>query len=81
MNLHKAIFGPGTDYLGWLEQAELSLVRRPSEAELFNLLKRGKFATLQPSERRGFMGFLMGLMFGNSEATGSCVEFYSISTR
>ncbi len=81
MNLHKAVFGPGNDYLQWLEQAESSLVRRSSEEEIFNLLKRGKFATLQRSERRGFTGFLMGLIFGNSEATGSCVELYSISTR
>lgn len=81
INLHKVVFGPGDDYLQWLEQAESSLVRRPSEQEIFNLLKRGKFATLQPGERRGFMGFLLGLMFGNSEATGGCVEFYSTSTR
>jgi len=81
MNLHKVVFGPGDDYLRWLEQAESSLVRRPSEEAIFNLLKKGKFATIHSGDRRGFMGFLMGLMFGNSEATGSCIEFYSISTR
>jgi hypothetical protein len=45
INLHRMIFGAKEDYAQWLDQARRSLVRRPSDEEMFRFMARGFFGS------------------------------------
>lgn len=45
INLHRMIFGAKEDYAQWLEEARRSLVRRPSDEEMFRFMARGFFGS------------------------------------
>jgi len=71
LNLHAAVFGPGVSYETWLEQARASLIRRPSDEALFELMKHGWFGPVR--EAPGVvLGTLLRLTFGTRDASNVC---------
>lgn len=45
VNLHTMVFGAGPEYAAWVAEARRALVRRESDAAMFDLLARGFFGT------------------------------------
>lgn len=75
INLHRMVFGPDRAYEEWLGEVEDELVRWPSEAELFELGRRGYFGRSAAEERGGVVGGLLDLALGDA-APGTCARMY-----
>lgn len=74
MNLRGVLLGPSEEYQQWTERARESLVRRPSEEALFDLLSRGWFAA--SAERPPLlMRALLGITYGGSQSAKVCGGF------
>ncbi len=71
VNLQRVVFGPGESYERWLEAAEQSLVRRPSDAAMFAFLKTGLFGSRERASGPVWMRALVRLTFGSGRG-GSC---------
>jgi len=71
VNLHRAVFGPGEDYETWLEEVRGSLVRWPSEDELFNLYQYGWLVSPSSLQERGILEILLSITFGEAKTPGS----------
>ncbi|MFC1529755.1 hypothetical protein ACFL6R_03455 [Gemmatimonadota bacterium] len=71
INLNKAVFGLGDDYDSWLDTARTSLVRYPSEAELFELARYGWLVEPGEGEKLGISGLLLSITFGGGRARNS----------
>lgn len=72
INTHKVVFGPGADYREWLDEARESLVRFPSEEELFRLARGGWLGTGVDVAAPGWMARLLLVSLGGQRAPGSC---------
>lgn len=69
-DLHGLVFGGGRPYEYWLERARQSLVRRPSDEELFVFLQRPLAAANTASF--GWLGAINGIIFGSEAGWNSC---------
>ena len=72
LNLNRVVFGPDADYERWVETVRSSLVRFPSEAELFDLALRGYFGAASDTDRPSGLGRLLTTAMGGAGAPGSC---------
>lgn len=73
MNLQRMVFGPDNAFRNWQRLAEASLVRYPSEAELFEVARGGLLggsADASPS----LSARVLGLTMGGAEEPGSCAR-------
>ncbi len=69
-DLHGLVFGGGRPYEYWLERARQSLVRRPSDEELFGFLQRPLAAANTASF--GWLGAINGIIYGSEAGWNSC---------
>ena len=71
LNMRTIVFGPGEDYDRWLEEARVSLVRRPSDQALFDFFQYGWFG---PRARTGSgrLATALRVVFGKSGAAETC---------
>lgn len=76
INLNRIVFGPDAEYERWVETVRVSLVRWPSEAELFDLALKGYFGASPDPGRSSLLGRLLGLTMGGSRAPGSCAGVF-----
>lgn len=74
INLHRMVFGPDREFDRWVAAVEEDLVRWPSEAELFELGRKGYFGRKGERER-GVVGSLSRLALGD-DAPGTCAAMY-----
>lgn len=72
INTHKVVFGPGADYEAWLDEARETLVRFPSEEELFRLARGGWLGTGVDVAAPGWMARFLVVSLGGRRAPGSC---------
>lgn len=72
LNAHKVVFGPDRDMEIFIEEAREVLVRYPSEAALFDLMREGWFGAGDGGQR--WLGRLVGLTLGGTERPGSCAR-------
>ncbi|MFW6205731.1 MAG: hypothetical protein ACOC5I_00700 [Gemmatimonadota bacterium] len=73
MNLRRVVFGPDAGYRSWLREAELRLVRYPSESQLFQVA-RGGLLGQDLYEAPSFSTRLLSLTMGGGDQPGSCVR-------
>ncbi len=76
LNLNRIVFGPDVDYERWVEDVRASLVRFPSEAELFDLALRGYFAAAPDGGSPSALARLLSLAMGRPDAPGSCAGVF-----
>lgn len=72
LNLHRIVFGPGADYRAWIEEARASLVRFPSEEELFEMGVYGVFGRSGPEGRIPLLLRPLSSLIVESREPGSC---------
>jgi hypothetical protein len=80
VNLNNLIFGPGSEYKNWLDDAYATLVKFPSEGEYFQMRARGWFSTPVRKDW-GFVEYFFSFVFGPRSGIEGCVELNSMTLR
>jgi hypothetical protein len=68
------LFGPGEDYEEWLDSVNGSLVRYPSEAAFFEMMRESRFLPGDPKRTPGMLRSLFTFTFGESGAASRCAD-------
>jgi hypothetical protein len=76
LNLNRIVFGPDEDYERWVETVRSSLVRFPSEAELFDLALQGYFPAPPTAGSPSAVGRLLSFAMGGADTPGSCAGVF-----
>jgi hypothetical protein len=72
LNLQRAVFGPPSDYAGWVERARTSLVRYEGEQEVFEMMRRGFSIDSEAGGGALAVARVYGQVMGGG--VGSCAE-------
>ena len=71
------VFGPGEDYVTWVQTVRSSLVRWPGEEQMFRSALSGYFGGRGLNEDSGgTLGRILGSVMHGGDSPGSCAALF-----